>query len=76
MWQIVIFMFVVSGHDALVITHNKGKVLDFTTRQSCREHVAENLHSLMAHASNKFDGAAVREIECHLKGQYIRPFSI
>ena len=60
-------MFVVSGNDALIITHNNGSPLEFSTRQICRQHVTKNLNLLMQYATYSFEGAVVREIDCYRK---------
>ena len=45
MWQIVVIMLVAFGADtdALEITHNDGKPLQFETQEICYAHVYENL---------------------------------
>ena len=45
MWQIVVIMLVAFGADtdALEITHNDGKPLQFETQEICYAHVYKNL---------------------------------
>ena len=45
MWQIIVIMMVALGADtdALEITHNNGKPLQFETQEICYDHVYENL---------------------------------
>ena len=51
MWQIIVIMMVALGSDtdALEITHNNGKPLQFETQEICYAHVYENLDKLKAH---------------------------
>ena len=66
MWQIVVIMVVAFGADtdALEITHNDGKPLQFETQEICYAHVYENLDKLKQFASSQFDGAPVKTIIC------------
>ena len=66
MWQIVVIMLVTFGADtdALEITHNNGKPLQFETQEICYAHVYENLDKLKQFASSQFDGAPVKTIIC------------
>ena len=66
MWQIIVIMMVALGADtdALEITHNNGKPLQFETQENCYAHVYENLDKLKEFASSQFDGAPVKTIIC------------
>ena len=66
MWQIIVIMMVALGADtdALEITHNNGKPLQFETQETCYAHVYENLDKLKEFASSQFDGAPVKTIIC------------
>ena len=70
MWQIVIIMFLPTlgvEQDAVRITHNDGKVLEFETREVCLQHVWGNIDKLKEFGSSQYDGAPVKEIGCWLK---------
>lgn len=66
MWQIIVIMMVALGTDknALEITHNDGKLLQFETQEICHAHVYKNLDKLKEFASSQFDGAPVKSIIC------------
>ena len=66
MWQIIVIMMVALGTDknALEITHNDGKLLQFETQEICHAHVYKNLDKLKEFASLHFDGAPVKSIIC------------
>ena len=69
MWEIVIIMFLSLGttQDAVRVTHNDGKVLEFETREVCLQHVWSNIDKLKEFGSSQYDGAPVKEIGCWLK---------
>ena len=49
MWQIVIIMFLPTigvEQDAITVTHNEGKVLEFETKEVCLKHVWANVDKL------------------------------
>ena len=69
MWEIVIIMFLSLGttQDAVRVTHNDGKVLEFETREVCLQHVWANVDKLKEFGSSQYGGAPVKEIGCWLK---------
>ena len=69
MWEIVIIMFLSLGttQDAVRVTHNEGKVLEFKTKEICLQHVWANVDKLKEFGSSQYDGAPVKEIGCWLK---------
>ena len=73
MWQIIVIMMVALGSktDAIEISHNNGKVLEFESQAICYAHVEANLEKLKSFASSQFDGAPVKSIICVKK-----PFGI
>tara|TARA_Y100001938_G_C7987510_1_gene377685 strand:- start:149 stop:379 length:231 start_codon:yes stop_codon:yes gene_type:complete len=66
MWQIIVIMLVTFGAelDAIEITHNDGKRLQFESQAICYAHVEANLEKLKSYASSQFDGAPVKSIIC------------
>jgi|TARA_R110000744_G_scaffold113666_2_gene212846 hypothetical protein len=66
MWQIIVMMMVTLGADmdAIEITSNDGKPLQFETQEICYTHVYKNLDKLKQIASSQFDGAPVKTIIC------------
>ena len=70
MWQIVILMFLPElgiEQDAVTVTHNDGKVLEFETKEVCLQHMWKNLEKLKEFGSSQFGGAPVKEIGCWKK---------
>ena len=66
MWQIIVIMLVTFGAelDAIEISHNNGKPLEFESQAICYAHVEANLEKLKSYASSQFDGAPVKSIIC------------
>ena len=66
MWQIVVIMMVALGAetDAIEISHNNGKLLQFESQAICYAHVETNLEKIKSFASSQFDGAPVKSIIC------------
>jgi len=68
MYKIIIMMLLIdplSGKDAVEVTHQHGKVLEFSNLQQCYLHVQGNLDSLKSFARFTFgDDAVVKRIEC------------
>tara|TARA_R100001082_G_scaffold70035_1_gene39835 strand:- start:159 stop:380 length:222 start_codon:yes stop_codon:yes gene_type:complete len=72
MWEIVIIMFLSTlgaDNDAIRVTHNDGKVLEFESREICLQHVWANIDKLKEFGSSQYDGAPVKEIGCWEKNE-------
>ena len=72
MWEIVIIMFLSTlgaEYDAIRVTHNDGKVLEFESREICLQHVWANVDKLKEFGSSQYDGAPVKEIGCWKKNE-------
>lgn len=66
-WVIVIFMFAPLHveADAVEIDNYRGKPLVFLDKNSCYEHISENLDKLKAFAVTYFEGQyPVKRIDC------------
>ena len=72
MWEIVIIMFLSTlgaEHDAIRVTHNDGKVLEFESKEICLQHVWANVDKLKEFGSSQYGGAPVKEIGCWEKNE-------
>ena len=72
MWEIVIIMFLSTlgaDNDAIRVTQNDGKVLEFESREICLQHVWANIDKLKEFGSSQYDGAPVKEIGCWEKNE-------
>ena len=67
MYEIVILMFLPfakpNESDALTVTHQNGRVIEFRSFESCYEHVERNLDALKAFAGQEFPGVHEARIE-------------
>lgn len=69
MYKIVIIMFLATANpqwDGIDVTHFKGKVLEFQTRQLCLDYVWKHLTVLKEFGQTVYD-APVKRIDCFEK---------
>ena len=72
MYKIVIFMFLLNPAelDALDVLYKDGKVLEFSNKEKCYEHIHNNLVELKKYAASEFGPATpVKMIDCFKKNE-------